>query len=372
MSTAPNTGDNGPHTPADSFAPAAEYLTTNGLTEQASAGTVQVQVVDVLAALGPHASAESAGAVAEELVASFRRTGFAVITGHGVPAEVLDDMCAVSREFFALPLEEKMRVAFPAPEVIRGYEPVPDPDGEFRAPNQMESFLINRLDTLHDYPEGSPQARLWRWPNLWPERPATLRPVWERYYREMEDLGNRLLELVALELGLPRDWFADKFDRHFNNLASNHYPPPSEKAQSTGMLPNRPHTDHGALTLLYRPSEPGGLEVFAERQWWKVPYIPGSLVLNTGDVLDRWTGGLLPATAHRVVPWSAAGPAPGIGRQSVAYFQQPNPDAMVAPAGQLAGQVANSGGRDTPRPVPAGRHISRKELGQVTLDALGL
>jgi isopenicillin N synthase-like dioxygenase len=371
MSTAPNTGDNGPHAPAESSAPAAEYLTADGLTEQASAGTVQVQVVDVLAALGPHASAETAGAVAAELVASFRRTGFAVITGHGVPVEVLDDMCAVSREFFALPLEEKMRVAFPAPEVIRGYEPVPDPDGEFRAPNQMESFLINRLDTLHDYPEGSPEARLWRWPNLWPERPATLRPVWECYYREMEDLGNRLLELVALGVGLPRDWFADKFDRHFNNLASNHYPPPSEKAQSTGMPPNRPHTDHGALTLLYRPSEPGGLEVFAERQWWKVPYIPGSLVLNTGDVLDRWTCGLLPATAHRVVPWSAMGQAPGIGRQSVAYFQQPNPDAMVAPAEQLAGQVAYSGGRDTPRPVPVGRHISRKELGQVTLDALG-
>src|SRR5258708_16360381 len=177
MSTAPNTGDNGPHTPADSFAPAAEYLTSDDLTERAGAGSVQVEVVDVLAALGPHASAESAGAVAEELVASFRRTGFAVITGHGVPAEVLDDMCAVSREFFALPLEEKIRVAFPAPEVIRGYEPVPDPDGEFRAPNQMESFLINRLDTLHDYPEGSPRARLSPGPNPCPDGPATLPPA---------------------------------------------------------------------------------------------------------------------------------------------------------------------------------------------------
>jgi isopenicillin N synthase-like dioxygenase len=356
----------------DNFVPAAEYLTTSGLGGQASAGTVAVEVVDVLTALGPDATTEGAGAVAAELVASFRHTGFAVITGHGIPAEVLDDMCAVSREFFSLPREEKMRVAFPAPEVIRGYEPVPDPAGEARAPNEMESFLINRLDTLHDYPEGSPEARLWRWPNLWPERPATLRPVWERYYREMEVLGNRLLELVALGLGLPRDWFADKFDRHFNNLASNHYPPPSAEVQPDGVLPNRPHTDHGALTLLYRPSEPGGLEVFATGQWWKVPYIPGSLVLNVGDVLDRWTGGLLPATAHRVVPWAVTGLPPGIGRQSVAYFQQPNPDAMVAPAERLAGQAAGAGGREAPRPVSAGRHISRKELGQVTLDALGL
>ncbi|HEX4093671.1 MAG TPA: 2-oxoglutarate and iron-dependent oxygenase domain-containing protein [Trebonia sp.] len=366
--------NNGNANPSDNFVPAAEYLATSGLGDQASAGTVSVQVVDVRAALGPSATADSTAAVAAELVASFRRTGFAVITGHGVPAEVLDDMCAVSREFFSLPLEEKIRVAFPAPEVIRGYEPVPDAAGEARAPNAMESFLINRLDTLGDYPEGSPEARLWRWPNLWPERPDTLRPVWERYYQEMEGLGNRLLGLVALGLGLPRDWFAGKFDRHFNNLASNHYPLPSEEVRRSGMLPNRPHTDHGALTLLYRPSEPGGLEVFAEGQWWKVPYMTGSLVLNVGDVLDRWTGGLLPATAHRVVPWAAGGLPPGIGRQSVAYFQQPNPDVMVAPAEQLAEEAAaaRSGDREAPRPVSAGRHISRKELGQVTLDALGL
>ncbi|HEY1620605.1 MAG TPA: 2-oxoglutarate and iron-dependent oxygenase domain-containing protein [Streptosporangiaceae bacterium] len=363
MSTAHNIGDN------SVFAPTAEYLTTSGLIEQASAGTVEVQVVDVLAALGPQATAEGVAAIAREIVASFRRTGFAVITGHGIPADVFDDMCAVSREFFALPREEKMRVVFPAPEVIRGYEPVPDLTGEFRAPNQMESFLINRLDAVGDYPEGSPEARLWRWPNLWPERPASLRPIWERYYSEMEHLGNRLLELVALGLGLPGDWFADKFDRHFNNLASNHYPPADPATADTGMLPNRPHTDHGALTLLYRPSEPGGLEVFAEQRWWKVPYIPGSLVLNVGDVLDRWTGGLLPATAHRVVPSPAAAQTgTGSGRQSVAYFQQPNPDAIVAPAEQLAGAAD----REASRPVPAGRHISRKELGQVTLDALGM
>jgi isopenicillin N synthase-like dioxygenase len=74
------------------------------------------------------------------------------------------------------------------------------------------------------------------------------------------------------------------------------------------------------------------------------------------------------------VPWAAGGLPPGIGRQSVAYFQQPNPDVMVAPAEQLAEEVAaaRSGDREAPRPVSAGRHISRKELGQVTLDALGL
>lgn len=341
--------------------PSAEYMTTARIGDEASSGTVDVDTVDLTGSVGPGATEARAVEVAAELVASFRNTGFAVVTGHGIPQRVFDDYCATSREFFALPVDEKMAVSFPSPEIIRGYEPLPDITGAVRAPNAMESLLINRLDTVDDYRPGSPQARLWRWPNLWPDRPADLRPVWERYYREMESLGDRLLELIAVGLGLRQDWFADKFDRHFNNLASNYYPPRHDVGDGF-MIPNGTHTDHGALTLLYRPSEPGGLEVFAQDKWWNVPYIEGSLVLNVGDVLEHWTGGILPATPHRVV-W-AQGPAAALGRQSVAYFQQPNPDASLAAApGMPAGEAPSTA---------AGPHISRKELGQATLDMLGI
>ncbi|GAS94336.1 2OG-Fe(II) oxygenase [Mycolicibacterium canariasense] len=346
---------------AAQISPSAEYMTTSRIAEVASSGIVDVETVDLTGSLGAGATEARLAEVADELVAAFGRTGFAVVTGHGVPQDVFDDFCATSMEFFALPVAEKMKVAFPAPEIIRGYEPLPDITGAVRAPNAMESLLINRLDAVGDYPPGSPQARLWRWPNLWPERPVNLRPVWERYYREMESLGNRLLELIAVGLGLPPDWFADKFDRHFNNLASNFYPPRHDVGDGF-MIPNGTHTDHGALTLLYRPAEPGGLEVFAQDKWWNVPYIDGSLVLNVGDVLEHWTGGRLPATPHRVV-W-AQGPAARLGRQSVAYFQQPNPDAPLAAAPGLGG-AAGPG-------VTAGPHISRKELGQATLDVLGV
>ena len=68
-----------------------------------------------------------------------------------------------------------VQVGFPAPDVIRGYEPVPEQSGPARAPNLMESFLINQLAPVGDYPDGSAQARLWRWPNLWPEPPQSPR-----------------------------------------------------------------------------------------------------------------------------------------------------------------------------------------------------
>jgi isopenicillin N synthase-like dioxygenase len=343
--------------------PSAEFIPGASDAFESSAGVVEVTIVDISPAIGP--DAYDVVGVAQQIVASFKRTGFAVLTGHQVPADVFTDMNDVSAEFFDLPLEEKLRVGFPAPEVIRGYEPVPEATGPARAPNSMESFLINQLDVIEDYPADSNSARLWRWPNLWPEQPEALRPVYERYYREMTQLGDRLLELVAIGVGLPQDWFVDKFDRHFNNLAANYYPP-SDGETDNGMLRNRPHTDHGALTLLYRPSEPGGLEVYAEDKWWKVPFVPGSIVLNVGDILERWTGGLIRATPHRVI--NATGAAGSLGRSSVAYFQQPNPDVLVDVAEPFKDLEAAA--RFTP--VTAGRHVARKELGVSTVEALGV
>jgi hypothetical protein len=105
---------------------------------------------------------------------------------------------------------------------------------------------------------------------------------------------------------------------------------------------------------------PDDLTAVAHLKSAQVPFVPGSLVINIRDMLERWTGGLLPATPHRVVN-SANGAA--TGRSSVAYFQQPNPDALVAPALPVVA------GRPDYSPVIAGEHISRKELGYHTVSA---
>src|SRR5947209_7220932 len=116
----------------------AGYLPESVSTLGESEGTAEVAVVDVAAALTPGADPAAVAEIGSALFAAFRRTGFAVITGHGVPAELLEDLARVSAEFFALPLEEKLAVGFPAPEVIRGYEPVPPSVEEVRTTNAME------------------------------------------------------------------------------------------------------------------------------------------------------------------------------------------------------------------------------------------
>lgn len=327
----------------------AEHVRNAESVVAPAAGTANVEVVDI---------ADRDAVVAPPIVASIRETGFAVVTGHGVDPELFDELVSVSEEFFRLPLEEKLLVGFPAPETIRGYEPVPgESDREI---NLMESFLINRLQPVLDQDPASLEYRLWRWPNIWPTRPAALRPAFERYYETMEALGDRLLRVVAGGLGLPEDTFSRHFDRHFSNLAANHYPP-LPATGGTSRLRNRPHTDHGALTLLYRPSEPGGLEVYAEGRWWSVPFVPGSLVLNVGDILDRWTNGVLPATPHRVV--NPSGDLAGSNRSSYAFFQQPNPHAVVTPIPGLLGTSPEIRYDE----VVCGPHISVKELGAAAL-----
>ncbi len=91
--------------------------------------------------------------------------------------------------------------------------------------------------------------------NLWPERPAALRPALERYYVELEQLAMTIMRLFAIGLGLPDDWFEDKFDRHITNLCVNYYPPQLEPP-GPGQLRRGAHTDYGSLTVLYQDERP--------------------------------------------------------------------------------------------------------------------
>jgi isopenicillin N synthase-like dioxygenase len=296
-------------------------------------------------------------ATADELGAAFEDSGFAVIVGHGVAENLIDDMYRVSLDFFALSEAEKMAVVWPAPDILRGYQPVGRgrryPSGDGPPADLVESFMINRVRPVKDTVADARQVRQWRASNIWPVRPVRLRPVWEAYYREMESLVDRLMALVAAALGVEETWFVDKIDRHFSNLVANYFP-----AQLTppepGQLRTSAHTDHGGLTLLYRDDSPGGLQVYSQGRWIDVPWLPYSFVVNTGDVMSRWTNGRWKATPHRVVN-PPADMAAASARQSIAFFHQPNPDLLVTP-------VPSCEGRALFEPLRCGDHIMAKEL----------
>ena len=319
-----------------------------------------VPVIDI----SPYHHGDSAARkrLAEEIDRTCRTIGFMVIAGHGVDPALIEAVEDTSRAFFDLPLPEKMEIVRPAPDVTRGYMPfkaevLVKSRGGDAAGDLNESLMIGPVDvTDADYYTASAAGRHFA-PNLWPSRPDGLRAVYERYYRVMDRLAIDLMRLFAMALELPENYFDASVDRSISRLRVRNYPAP-ETTPEPGQLRASAHSDYGSLTILKTEDRPGGLQVLGkDGDWHDVPHLPGTFVVNIGDMLARWTNDRWVSTLHRVVN----PPADRIAdsrRQSVVYFQNPNYDAVVAclPSCAAPGQPAKY------PPTTAGGHLREKFL----------
>lgn len=292
--------------------------------------------------------------IAEAVDRACRDIGFLVIAGHGIDPALVERTRAVSRAFFARPLDEKQRVARPAPHIARGYIGLHDESlARSRDPLAYGSDLN---ESLMIGPVGPPPPQVSASggshfaPNLWPERPAELREVWTTYYRAMGELAAIVMRIFAVALQLPEGFFDDKIDHHISRLRVRHYPP-QPVPPAPGQIRAGAHSDYGSLTLLATEDKPGGLQVCnAAGQWRDVPIVPGTYIVNIGDLMARWTNDRWVSTLHRVVnpPVDADGDT---SRVSLVFFHNPNHDAQIA---SLA--------RDTPpkyAPTTSGEHLQR-------------
>jgi isopenicillin N synthase-like dioxygenase len=258
--------------------------------------------------------------VADAIGAACRDVGFFYVVNHGVSRSLMDDAFAVSQRFFARPLAEKAAIAMDVVGGNRGYSGLMrealDPT---QGPDRKEAFNIG-LDFAPDDPEilaGKPFRALNAWPAVDGFRATTL-----AYFDACAALGGRLHRAFALDLGLPLDFFEDKFDRSMATLRLLRYPAsPDGPGETAGA---GAHTDYGNITLL-ATDDVGGLEVRKRSgEWIAVPPLAGAFVVNIGDCLMRWTNDIYVSTPHRVVN---ANPRE---RYSIAFFFDPNPDAEVA------------------------------------------
>ena len=262
---------------------------------------------------------ESLGRIGAEAGAACRDVGFFFVVNHAVDEKLIAGAFDQSRRFFALPLAERQALAIEKIGGNRGYSGMLrealDPG---RGPDMKEAFNVG-LEIAPDDPDllsGRPFRSLNAWPNL-PKFRETLLV----YYDACAALGARLHRAFACDLGLEPDFFDDKFDRPMATLRLLHYPaPPHGSEPRTGA---GAHTDYGNLTLL-ATDDVGGLEVRARNgEWIEAPVVPGAFIVNIGDCLMRWTNDIYVSTPHRVVNRSAR------ERYSIAFFYDPNPDAIV-------------------------------------------
>jgi isopenicillin N synthase-like dioxygenase len=257
--------------------------------------------------------------------------GFFMLSGHGVADAVIDRTYQAGLAFFDQPLEQKLAVARPAADVSRGYNRLADQShaatfGEKPVADLQESFGLGPLDGRMQ--AKAAEAATAFAPNLWPRQPAEFRPVMELYYREMERLALALMSLFAQTLKLPPDFFERYFVQHASILRLVHYP-----AQPTppapGQLRAGPHTDFGTLTILRIDDAAGGLQVRDRSgNWIDIKARSGSLIVNIGDLMQRWTGDRWTSSIHRVVN-PPRERADGSRRQSLVFFHEPDPDALV-------------------------------------------
>lgn len=253
--------------------------------------------------------------VVERLDAAYSNYGFAGVVGHGIAPDLLGEVFEQARRFHALPDADKERIALS--EHHRGYiarGTSTDAASEYEqvtAPNQSESFIM-----LGELAPGSFLSG----PNQWPQLDG-FRQVVEAYHAAAERVAGRLVRGFATVLGDDKNHALDDLFAHPTTwLRLLRYPP----RQGPG-YGSAPHRDYGAITLLAQDGV-AGLEVLTpDDEWVVVEPDPDVLVVNTGEVMYRWSNGRLMRTPHRVINRS------GRERYSIPFFYDPDIGSVIEP-----------------------------------------
>jgi isopenicillin N synthase-like dioxygenase len=258
-------------------------------------------------------------AFAQSLGSSFERYGFAVVSNHGIPDDLIARAEAASRALFLLPDETKRGHHVPGTGGARGYTPFGiETAKDAKAVDLKEFWHVGR-----ELPEGHRLAGIMA-PNLWPEELTEFRSVMLELYAAFEATGARLLEAIARYLGLAPDFFEDPVTDGNSVLRLLHYPPvegdgPSIRAGA--------HEDINTITLLLGAEE-AGLEILdRDGRWLSVTPKLGELAVNVGDMLQRLTNNRLRSTTHRVA--NPASERRGHARYSMPYFLHFRPDYLI-------------------------------------------
>ena len=272
--------------------------------------------------------------VARAIEAACRDSGFFYATGHGIPADLFAHLDGASRKFFALPETEKLEIRMArGGRAWRGFFPV---GGELTSgkPDMKEGIYFG-TELSPDHPRVRAQVPL-HGANLFPPQVPELRSAVLDYLSAATATAHALMEGIALSLKLDADYFHRNYTANPTILFRIfHYPATPASSQDWGV---GEHTDYGLLTLLAQ-DDLGGLEVKTARGWIDAPPIPGTLVCNIGDMLDRLTGGQYRSTPHRAKNVS------GRGRLSFPFFFDPDFDAEIRPLPNFALDIADD--RDT-------------------------
>ncbi|XP_021856201.2 2-oxoglutarate-Fe(II) type oxidoreductase hxnY isoform X2 [Spinacia oleracea] len=280
-----------------------------GVGEETTTTVANLPIIDLSAP-----DRESTAATLRQACIDF---GFFYIVNHGVDKDLFGRLFEESQKFFTLPLDDKMKIARKG---IRGYTPLYHEKLDTATSTKGDSKEFLDIGPLHDEVRDS---------NQWPSE--ELLPNWkttvEAYHDKIMKAGKRLYSLLAVALNLSENYFEDigALDPPMPFIRLLRYP--GDLSYYTNeVLGASAHCDYGMMTLLAIDGV-AGLQVCREKDrqpriWEDVLHIEGALVVNIGDLTERWTNNVFRSTLHRVVPT-------GQERYSVAFYLDPSHDLMV-------------------------------------------
>lgn len=246
--------------------------------------------------------------------------GFFYVSGHGVDPRLTEQVLALSRRFFALPEADKLAIEMVNSPHFRGYN---RKGMEF---TRGQRDWREQLDIGAERPAlpRDPSAPAWarlQGPNQWPDALPELRDTLLSYQAAVIDLAIHMVQIFSVALGQPTNVFEQIYTPAPHHLMKIiRYPgrDATESSQGVGA-----HKDGGFVTVLLQDVQ-AGLEVEHAGEWISAPPVPGTFVINVGEVLELASNGYLRANVHRVTT-----PPAGTDRLSVAFFFGARLDASV-------------------------------------------
>ncbi|CAI7643926.1 gibberellin 20-oxidase [Penicillium manginii] len=330
-----------------------------------SPDTLSIPIIDLERARS--ADPDEVRRAAKEVYLAFKNVGFAYIENHGVPQDLIDEAFEWSRKFFALSQADKDKAPHPPQGWYhRGYSGI----GREKVV-QME-FDKERIAEKRKTPDVKESFELGnesdeRMPNIWiPEDILPgFRAFFTKFFEVCSGMEEVMLSTIAVGMGLEKNFFLEYHQNKTNQCRLLHYPAVEEDFLRLGKAERiAAHSDFGTMTILFQ-DQVGGLEVediHEKGMFNPAPYIPGTAVVNIGDLLMRWSNDELKSTLHRVrAPPLVDSPGESSGRitrprYSIPYFISPDRDRVID-------CVPGCYGPDRPKkyePITSGDYISMR------------
>ncbi|KAF2126987.1 Clavaminate synthase-like protein [Dothidotthia symphoricarpi CBS 119687] len=296
-----------------------------------------IPLIDFAPFLSGDAAAKKSTATA--VLEGFQNAGFIYLKNHGIPPAAVSTAFSHSAKFFARPQDQKDAMAWYSAAANRGYvaqgreklvtleETGTEAELRKTVPDLKESLEIGRDD--------QPAT-----PNMWPtgdDEAADFKKQMLAFFESCKGLHIDVMRAIALGMGIDHSWFDGFTDAGDNTLRLLHYPGVEKSIfkRSDGQMQVRAgeHSDYGSITLLFQDIR-GGLQVRSPKGTFvDATPIEGTIVINAGDLLARWSNDTIKSTKHRVVEPPPKPEHQGLDvyppRYSIAYFCNPNYERMI-------------------------------------------